>query len=377
MNKIEFRICIRENYLQIRSVIDGIDLYGNEHLGIALSDFFTQKNFFGGELLIGICCCGCEGCDDYTVDVSLQGNSIVWSDWRAKSEYIFDKCEYEKAIEMVRMNHYRHVEKHVSNMLRQTMTKEQYVFNWASVTLKENVITLNYSKPDTKQPDTVQKIYEIEWSENDKWDIEKIKPRIQRFIRIVLQEGEYMVDTALEIAYNILYDNTLVVKNRHSNLFNHVKVALNCKTQQEKIVALLYSDPPLVCNSRTSEDLKEEGFTSDVINAIECLMKLKGYQPRKEEKYDRFLKRVLANDIAFQVAKNQNQVKDGNKENRINKALEIAWNTHSEQLGKDRKPYILHLIRKALHCNTEDEKIEALLRDDITKDIKLIKEIKI
>lgn len=129
------------------------------------------------------CCCGCEGCDDYTVDVSVQGNSVVWFDWRADSEYIFDKSEYEKAIEVVRMNHYRQVEKHVPDMLRHTTTKEQYVFNWASVTSKENVITLNYSKPHTKQPDTVQKMYEIEWSENDKWNIEKIKPRIQRFIR--------------------------------------------------------------------------------------------------------------------------------------------------------------------------------------------------
>lgn len=183
MNKIEFKTCIRKNYLQIRSVVDDIDLYENEYLGIGLSDFFTQKNFFGGKLLIGICCCGCEGCDDYTVDVSVQGNSVVWFDWRVDSEYIFDKSEYEKAIEAVRMNHYRQVEKHVPDMLRHTTTKEQYVFNWASVTSKENVITLNYSKPHTKQPDTVQKMYEIEWSENDKWNIEKIKPRIQRFIR--------------------------------------------------------------------------------------------------------------------------------------------------------------------------------------------------
>lgn len=370
MNKIEFKEYPKGDYYQIRSVIDGMDLYGNEHLGInELSDFFTQKNFFGGELLIGICCCGCEGCDDYTVDVSLQGNTVVWSDWRAKSEYIFDKYEYEKAIEKFRMKHYRDIEKRISKMLRHTTTKEQHVFNWASITLKENFITLNYAKPNTKQPDTIEKIYEIEWSENDKWDIWKIIKRIQKFIRIVLHEGEYMVDTALEKAYTILFDETLVVRNLHPDLFE-LKVALNCKTQQEKIVALLHSDDP-GCR-QTSEDLKEEGFTSDVTDAIESLKKLQGYQPRKKEEYDRFLKRLLDNDIAIQVAKNQHQVKDENKENRINKALEVAWNTHSKQLAKDRKPYILHLIKKALHCNTEDEIIETLLHDDITK-IKLIK----
>lgn len=326
-------------------------------------------------MLIGICCCGCEGCDDYTVDISVQGNSVVWFDWRANSEYIFDKSEYEKAIEAVRMNHYRQVERHVSDMLRHTTTKEQYVFNWASVTLKENVITLNYSKPHTKQPDTVQKMYEIEWSENDKWNIEKIKPRIQRFIRVVLQEGEYMVDRALEIAYNFLY-GSVVGKNQRSYLFNLIKTALNCNTQQEKIVALFHSDPLLVHDQRELEDLKEEGFASDIINAIACLMKLRKHHQRKREDYDHFIKRIVTDDIAFQVVKIQDQVKDENKENPINKALEIAWENHSGQMDKNGKPYILHLIRKALHCNTENEKIEALLQDNITNKIKLIKEIK-
>ncbi len=105
-------------------------------------------------------------------------------------------------------------------------------------------------------------------------------------------------------------------------------------------------------------------------------MKLRKHHQRKREEYDHFIKRIVTDDIAFQVVKIQDQVKDENKENPINKALEIAWENHSGQMDKDGKPYILHLIRKALHCNTENEKIEALLQDNITNKIKLIKEIK-
>ena len=46
-----------------------------------------------------------------------------------------------------------------------------------------------------------------------------------------------------------------------------------------------------------------------------------------------------------------------------NKALEIAYKAHFGQLDKGGSPYILHPIRVALHCQTEDEKIVALLHD--------------
>ncbi|HHV86676.1 MAG TPA: hypothetical protein GXX42_12830 [Petrimonas sp.] len=184
-----------------------------------------------------------------------------------------------------------------------------------------------------------------------------------------------MVDRALEIAYNFLY-GSVAGKNQRSYLFNPVKTALNCNTQQEKIVALFHSDPPLVHDQRELENLKEEGFASDITDAIACLMKLRKHHQRKREDYDHFMKRIVTDDIAFQVVKIQDQVKDENKENPINNALEIAWENHSEQLDKNGKSYILYLIKKALHCNTEDEKIGVLLHDDTTNEIKLIKDIK-
>ena len=46
-----------------------------------------------------------------------------------------------------------------------------------------------------------------------------------------------------------------------------------------------------------------------------------------------------------------------------NKALEIAYKAHIGQLDKGGSSYILHPVRVALHCQTEDEKIVALLHD--------------
>ena len=47
----------------------------------------------------------------------------------------------------------------------------------------------------------------------------------------------------------------------------------------------------------------------------------------------------------------------------LNKALEICYEAHKNQLDKANKPYILHPINVALRCETEEQKIVALLHD--------------
>lgn len=48
---------------------------------------------------------------------------------------------------------------------------------------------------------------------------------------------------------------------------------------------------------------------------------------------------------------------------RIEKALEIALAAHAGQTDKGGAPYILHPIRVMLACQTEDERVVALLHD--------------
>lgn len=47
----------------------------------------------------------------------------------------------------------------------------------------------------------------------------------------------------------------------------------------------------------------------------------------------------------------------------LNKALSIAYEAHEKQVDKAGAPYILHPMRVALHCKTEEEKVVALLHD--------------
>ncbi len=49
----------------------------------------------------------------------------------------------------------------------------------------------------------------------------------------------------------------------------------------------------------------------------------------------------------------------------ISKAVRIANAAHANQFDKGGLPYILHPIRVALHCQTDEEKVVAILHDVI------------
>ena len=60
----------------------------------------------------------------------------------------------------------------------------------------------------------------------------------------------------------------------------------------------------------------------------------------------------------------------------LNKALDIAYKAHLGQTDKAGAPYILHPMRVALHCQTEDEKIVALLHDVVEETPIALEELK-
>lgn len=129
-----------------------------------------------------------------------------------------------------------------------------------------------------------------------------------------------MINRALEIACKAHYGQ--VDKGGNPYIFHPVRVALNCNTQQEKIVALLHDvveDTPI-----TIEDLRMAGFTNDTIEAIKCLTKIKG------EEYGDLIKRVSMNKIAIQVK--IQDLKDNMDVSRLN----------------GRKPWKLEVYKEAL-----------------------------
>ena len=60
----------------------------------------------------------------------------------------------------------------------------------------------------------------------------------------------------------------------------------------------------------------------------------------------------------------------------LNKALDIAYKAHWGQTDKAGTPYKLHPTRVALHCQTEDEKIVALLHDVVEDTSMTLEELK-
>lgn len=100
-----------------------------------------------------------------------------------------------------------------------------------------------------------------------------------------------MINKAFEIARHAHAGQ--VDKGGNPYILHPVRVALNCQTAEEKIVALLHDvveDTPV-----TLEELQRQGFSREVIEAVHCLTKEPG------EDYDAFIKRVATNPIATRV----------------------------------------------------------------------------
>lgn len=74
------------------------------------------------------------------------------------------------------------------------------------------------------------------------------------------------------------------------------RVMMNCNTEEEKIVGVLHDI--LEDTDVTESDLNYYGYSSEVVQALRVITKLKG------ESYETYLKRVKANPLALTVKLN-------------------------------------------------------------------------
>jgi hypothetical protein len=164
MNTLSFKILTTDESHdhEVRILIDDNDVLGKEHLGIDPPDFFGQHNLITtGEILIGRCSCGVVGCDDYLVFVNSIDDKITWTNKNGLN-LEFDKSAYEKTISNAKTDHEweskeTRVERLTSEILKNTKTSSEYKFDWTSARIKENVITVSYSK------DGQQTLFEFNW----------------------------------------------------------------------------------------------------------------------------------------------------------------------------------------------------------------------
>ena len=100
-----------------------------------------------------------------------------------------------------------------------------------------------------------------------------------------------MLNKALNIAYKAHLGQ--LDKAGAPYILHPMRVALHCQTENEKIAALLHDvieDTPV-----TLEDLKNEGFSDEVLAALKCLTMMEG------EDYKTFVQRVATNPLAIRV----------------------------------------------------------------------------
>jgi hypothetical protein len=174
MNKISFKILPspETNDHEIRILIDNEDFLGDDFLGLDPPSFFSQDNFDkNGALMVGRCTCGVEGCCDYPVTVVVNKDTILWTNNNGLN-LSFDKQEYVRSINAAKNDYSwedikRKVERLTMNVLKNSRTKDNYIFNWASARINDRQITLSYSKNGD------QKLFDIAWDGHSEANIEE------------------------------------------------------------------------------------------------------------------------------------------------------------------------------------------------------------
>ncbi|QTV05030.1 hypothetical protein [Faecalibacter bovis] len=187
MNKLSFNILPspESNDHEIRILIDDKDFLGNDYLGLDPPSFFSQDNLDkDGEIMIGRCTCGVEGCGDFQLTVVIKQDNVLWTNNNGLN-LIFEKQYYNHSIETAKNDYSwedinRKVERLTTNILKNSQTKDSYIFNWASARINERQITLSYNKNGN------QKLFNIVWdgqSEN------KVEENAKQFLKDTLEVG--------------------------------------------------------------------------------------------------------------------------------------------------------------------------------------------
>lgn len=181
MNKLSFNILPSPdtNDHEIRILIDDEDFLGDDFLGLDPTLFFSQDNFDkNGELIIGRCTCGVEGCCDYPVTVVVNQANVLWTNSNGLN-LCFNMQDYSRSIDAAKNDYSwedikRKVERLTTNILKHTQTKDNYIFNWSSARINDKQITLSYSKNGD------QKLFYIVWDGQSENNIEE---NAKRFFR--------------------------------------------------------------------------------------------------------------------------------------------------------------------------------------------------
>jgi hypothetical protein len=147
-------------------MIDGEDWFRDDYLGIDPPRFFQQDTFFSGDLMVGRCACGVEGCGDLIVNVQSDKDKMIWTS-NDGLNLQFDKTEYIDLIELSKADFKwedinRRVERLVTNIFKGSQTIDGLTFDWASCRIENHKVCLSFSKKGFPE-DFKQEILKIDW----------------------------------------------------------------------------------------------------------------------------------------------------------------------------------------------------------------------
>ena len=139
------------------------------------------------------------------------------------------------------------------------------------------------------------------------------------------------LERAIEIAY--LAHEGQKDKSDADYIHHPIRVMERGKTEIEKICGVLHD--VVEDSDWTAEDLRNEGFSEEVISVIKCLSK-----ETENEDYDVFIERVAKNPIAVQVK--LNDLLDNMDITRLNELNEKDLNRLNKYLRAYRKLIVIN-----------------------------------
>lgn len=346
---------------EVQPYIDGHKLLnGRDNIGLGPQEFLSRNKLLqDGELLLGICICGCEGCDDFLVTQEIKDEIVVWKTLYQYEEvtYRFDLEQYKKALKALDRNaihcYEKTAERIAADLLKNTSPHYGYEFEKAIASANNRKITVFYGNGKSELS------YVIDWNGKYEYgaggnECSDASPNIRWFIAKVLFVNEYLLTRAY---YNSLYNLSHVYSNNNHKepiIYSRLRTALLCETRKEMVVTLYYATDYI---DKLIEELSCLEVSEKVIEAVECFDKYcfkDKFRDIAVPEFQRDLD-IINNPLAKKVASAIVSESDGMPKVVLKAFDWVRENGDFENLK--------HCVCIALNCNTMEQRVAALLHN--------------
>lgn len=361
MNKLTLSVRKINGGYEVQPYIDGHKLLnGRDNIGLGPQEFLSRNKLLqDGELLLGICICGCEGCDDFLVAQEIKDEIVVWKTLYQYEEvtYRFDLEQYKKALKALDRNaihcYEKTAERIAADLLKNTSPHYGYEFEKAIASANNRKITVFYGNGKAELS------YVIDWNGKYEYgaggnECSDAGPNIRWFIAKVLFGNEYLLTRAY---YNSLYNLSHAYSNNNHKepiIYSRLRTALLCETRKEMVVTLYYATDYI---DKLIEELSYLGVSEKVIEAVECFDKYcfkDKFRDIAGPEFQRDLD-IINNPLAKKVASAIVSESDG-----MSKVVLKAFDWVRENGDFEN---LKHCVCIALNCNTMEQRVAALLHN--------------